>query len=506
MAPGGGVMTLTWRIRLLLLGFFALLCVNAVLGLSNVIQRDAAMRQAADFQQARNFTNLLLTSVVEQETSIRGYVITGDEGLRTDARLRFGTAVNQWAERLSGMLTPAPTPDVQVRLEAVQDMLEPWQAHAVRELEAASDPDRAASLVAEGLQPSEDLRTQIVLLRDALQRAERAMDARVEETGRRLIGVLFASFLTGAGLLVVAGWLLRRWITQPLARMSAAVREVADGALTTSVPDVGPVDVAMLGSDIERMRRRIIDELEGTVRAKEALQQHGPAVVSLHTALAPVFPELPESVRVAAHLLPAEGQLAGDWYDLVPLERGKVALVVVDVSGHGAEAGVLALRAKQLLLASLRDGRSPGGTLDWVAANLGETGEMFLTAAVVEVNPALRRCRYANAGHPPLLLATAEGVTELPPTGPLLGPLATGWATAEAELEPGAVLVVYTDGLVEARDERGRQFGTERLISLVVRHRVQGPKRLANACVDAVRATANGRLTDDCTIVALALE
>lgn len=501
-------MTLAWRIRLLLAAFFALLCVNAALGLTNVVQRDAATQEAAQLREARDFTNLLLTSVVEQETSVRGYIITGDEALRTDARLRYGTAVEQWEERLSTKLADVESPHVRSTMQSARELLEGWKAHAAEELDAAANgsEEQAASLVAEGLDASEEVRRTIAMLRSVLEGEERTVNARIEATRQRLITVLYASFLTGAGLLLVAGWLLRQWITQPLARMSAAAREVADGSLDTSIPDVGPVDVASLGGDVERMRRRIIDELEGAVRAKEALQQHGPAVVSLHTALEPVHTDLPDSVRIAAHLLPAEGQLAGDWYDWIPLERGKVALAVVDVSGHGAEAGVLALRAKQLLLASLRDGRSPGGTLDWVAANLGETGEMFLTAVVVEVNPALRRCRYANAGHPPLLLATPEGVTELSPTGPLLGPLSRGWATEEVELDRGSVLVVYTDGLIEARDAPGREFGSERLISIVSHHRAQGPERLADACVDAVRATANGRLADDCTIVALALD
>lgn len=497
-------MSLAWRIRLLLTAFFALLCFNAGLALLNMADGQSAQEEVVRTSLARDAANLMLNSLVEQETVTRGYVISQDPRFGSAAATARVAAL-QWEERLTQLL--GEDPDLGPRMHHIAGLLDVWHLHAAAELPAAraDDQDVVADLVVAGRGISQGIRLQVQQLRTALERRQVAADALLERSRRQLARVLLTSFVAGALLLLLAGLLLRRWITVPLRDVSAAARAVAGGELATTIPERGPVDVAALGGDVERMRRRIISELDATVRAGEALAQHGPAVASLHAELAPVREQLPDSVSVAACLLPAEGQLAGDWYDLVPLERGKVAMVVVDVSGHGAEAGVLALRAKQLLLASLRDGRSPGGTLDWVAGNLGETGEKFLTVVVVEVNPALRRCRYANAGHPPLLLATPDGVAELAPTGPLLGPLVTGWATEDRPLDRGAVLVAYTDGLVEARDPDGREFGTERLINLVAAHRAGGPERITTACVDAVRSATRGQLVDDLTIVALAL-
>lgn len=497
-------MSLAWRIRLLLVAFFALLCLNAGLALLTTVEGERAQEEAQRLNLARDTANLLLNSLVERETATRGYIITQDSTFMS-AAVTARVAVVQLEERLTQLV--AEYPGMVSRVEAISGPLAQWQAHTRDEMDAAraGEHEVAVALVAEGRGLSQDVRLQVQQLRAALERHLLTATAQGERSRERLVRVLLTSFLTGAALLLLAGLLLRRWITVPLRDVSAAAREVAGGQLTTSIPEEGPVDVAALGRDVERMRRRIIDELDATVRAGEALAQHGPAVASLRAELAPVHVDLPDTVDVAACLLPAEGQLAGDWYDLIPLERGKVALVVVDVSGHGPEAGVLALRAKQLLLASLRDGRSPGGTLDWVATNIGETSEMFFTAAVVEINPALTRCRYANAGHPPLLLATPDGVVELAPTGPLLGPLSSGWATQDHPLDRGTVLVAYTDGLVEARDPDGREFGTERLISLVARHRSEGPERIVAAAVDAVRSSTHERLVDDLTIVALAI-
>ncbi|HVM00398.1 MAG TPA: SpoIIE family protein phosphatase [Egibacteraceae bacterium] len=495
-------MSLAGRVRLLLLAFFALLCLNAGLALVNVADGNRAQEEVERLTLALDAGSLLLNRLVEQETGNRGYLITGEDAFLS-ATPRIGAF--QLEYRLRQILSDDP--ELAARVGRIRQAMLDWQEHAAREVDAAESGDGAAvaRLVVQGDELSRALQEQVLELRAVLRRRVVEANLAVGQSRQRLLTALFSSFFTGAALLVTATFLLSRWVTVPLRAVSTAARAVAEGELDTAIPEAGPVDVAALGGDVERMRRRIIDELDTAVRAGEALAQHGPAVVSLHAALAPVRVDLPPTVEVEACLLPAEGQVAGDWYDLIPLERGKVALVVVDVSGHGAEAGVLALRAKQLLLASLRDGRSPGGTLDWVAANLGETGEMFLTAAVVEVNPSLGRCRYANAGHPPLLVAAPDGVTELPPTGPLLGPLTTGWATHEHALEFGSALVAYTDGLVEARDPSGREFGTERLISLVSAHRASGPKQIVRACVDAVRAATDGRLDDDLTIVALAV-
>lgn len=90
----------------------------------------------------------------------------------------------------------------------------------------------------------------------------------------------------------------------------------------------------------------------------------------------------------------------------MPLGPSRAALVVVDVSGHGADAGVFALRAKDLTLAAIESGYGPGEALAWVAARLGDTDERFLTGVMVEIDdlygrcatpaPATRRCWWPN--------------------------------------------------------------------------------------------------------------
>jgi sigma-B regulation protein RsbU (phosphoserine phosphatase) len=306
------------------------------------------------------------------------------------------------------------------------------------------------------------------------------------------------------------------------------------------------------------MRAQLVRLVRQNERSWEALAQQGPAVVALRDALTPSLLHVPGLV-LRGRVDPAEGELAGDWFDSFRLPDGRVGVVVGDVSGHGASAGVFALRLKQLLDAALTGGASPGDAIEWVVDTLGETDEIFATAVVAVVNPSTGDVRYANAGHPDVLLLrrggdgavrgaaptagsggersrTPQGVVDLeaagavlstappppaaapipvaeaevvplPPTGPLMSSLlAAGgaWRTERLRLEPGDVLFVYTDGLVEARDGAGGQFGQERLADEILRDPARPPAVVLDDAFDAVRRHAPGRQGDDRTAIVLA--
>lgn len=317
-----------------------------------------------------------------------------------------------------------------------------------------------------------------------------------------MLGLVAATTL----LTVLTAWLLRRWITRPIEAILAAVDRVSQGDLHHRIPHVGPAELARLAANIEMMRDRTVSLIDEAVRARVALEQQGLAIVTLREELEPSTAQLPPSLSVAATLQPAAGVLAGDWYDVLALGEGRVALIVVDVSGHGPVPGIFALRAKHLLLAALREGYTPGAMLSWLARHVGDTEELFLTSFIGVLDTATGTCHYANAGHPPALLVTADGVQPLEPTGPILGPLSGSWQTREFTLSPGAMLVVCTDGLLEARGPGGEEYGEDRLVALLAGQRDATPDGIVDACVEAVREFTGGRLGDDLTLVAIALE
>jgi serine phosphatase RsbU (regulator of sigma subunit) len=238
------------------------------------------------------------------------------------------------------------------------------------------------------------------------------------------------------------------------------------------------------------MNRALFD----AVRARETIEQSASVVLQLRSELASGIDELPEGWTVAAQLHPAEGVVAGDCYDVIDLGPSDLGLVVVDISGHGAVSGILALRCKELLRAGLREGLPPNEALLWAAEQLDDLGdETFLTAFVAVVNLGSGAVTYASAGHPPALLCSATNTVELEPTGPIVGPFAGPWESASAQMDAGNRLAVYTDGLIEVRDDDGSEFGVRRLSDLVSEAAPDEADAIVKRCVDEV--TSAGRAT-----------
>lgn len=179
--------------------------------------------------------------------------------------------------------------------------------------------------------------------------------------------------------------------------------------------------------------------------------------LTLQRHLLPHRPPQPAGLRIAYRYLPAEATrgIGGDWFDAIPLPRGRTALVVGDVMGHGINAAATMgqLRTATRALAGLE--LPPDQVLrhlDRVTADLHET---TATCVYAVVDPRQRTYRVALAGHPPPVLVRpgrAPRLLDLP-TGVPLGVGGVAFRTALLELHLEDRLVLYTDGLVETRDE-----------------------------------------------------
>jgi sigma-B regulation protein RsbU (phosphoserine phosphatase) len=334
----------------------------------------------------------------------------------------------------------------------------------------------------------------------ALRSAQDRRDELRTERNLVIIGMVAAM----SALTVGAALLVRRSVTAPLDRIARTVREVRVGARHTSIPAIGPPEIARLAHDVERLRRQLNSEVLDAVKAREAVEQSAGVLLSLRSELQPAFDPLPAEWTVAGQVEPAEGVVAGDCYDLVRMSASQLGLVVVDISGHGAVPGVLALRCRELLRAALRNGFDPGASVHWAHDQLDDLGdETFLTAFVAVADLATGGLRYANAGHPPPLLCASDVVVELPPTGPIVGPFDAEWRTAYTRLAAGDTLAVYTDGLVEVRRDGDEEFGVERLVDVVSGAGADEADAIVKRALDEIVGFATGRLRDDATIVLL---
>ena len=222
---------------------------------------------------------------------------------------------------------------------------------------------------------------------------------------------------------------------------------------------------------------------------------------------------LPRSVpevgdyEVWAATEPAEA-VGGDFYDFIRLGAEGFGTAIADASGHGLLAALL-----------VRD--------VYVGLRMGIGGDLKIARAIERLNRILNKSRlatkfvslfygefeangeiiYVNAGHPgPLLLrARTRTFSELEPTGMVLGPSpSTTYGRRAVKMEPGDLLLLYTDGIVEAHDSRGREFGLDRVRRILLDYRKASARETAETLMTAVREFGAGLMAeDDRTVVVI---
>ena len=162
-----------------------------------------------------------------------------------------------------------------------------------------------------------------------------------------------------------------------------------------------------------------------------------------------------QGIQIAARYMPGGADVGGDWYDAIPLDRGRVGIAMGDVVGHGIAAASLMGQLRHSMRAYALEGHSPAGVLDRLGRMVrGLDGGQMATLLYLVLEPDHGTARFANAGHVPPLVITPDGDAHYldsahnPPLGVFESPDHLELST---ELEPGSTIVLYTDGLVEER-------------------------------------------------------
>jgi phosphoserine phosphatase RsbU/P len=240
-------------------------------------------------------------------------------------------------------------------------------------------------------------------------------------------------------------------------------------------------------------------------RAEEVLAQGELAPARWAARLAPdELPEI-EGFDVGRVYEPGSGMMAGDFYDVYPTSPSRLAVVIGDVAGHGIEPSITAFQVKYLLRVFLSQYRDPAQAIEELNKVLSTSGRpedlVSLCAAVFDVSAGT--VRFASAGHPPAWMWHDGELRPLRATGPLLTLDPKGsYVSREQPLEPGDLLVLYTDGLAEARSG-GQLFGEERIAAIIRRDPGHDPTTLCKLLLGAARDFASEPLSDDVAILAI---
>ncbi|HUR52697.1 MAG TPA: SpoIIE family protein phosphatase [Gemmataceae bacterium] len=214
-------------------------------------------------------------------------------------------------------------------------------------------------------------------------------------------------------------------------------------------------------------------------------------------------------LKWGVHYAPLD-HLGGDYYDIARPHADHLGLLIADASGHSIAAAMVAIMSR-IAFSEVSGAVNPGEVLSAMNDRLqGMADERFVTAFYGVLHRPTRTLRYCNAGHPyPMRYVARTGaVQELTASGFLLGIMAgEQYRERVVELEPGDRVCFFTDGVVEAHDERGEAFGTDRLSEALRLNGTASASELCDCLMAAQREFCGAaKLTDDVTLVVMQVD
>jgi sigma-B regulation protein RsbU (phosphoserine phosphatase) len=329
-----------------------------------------------------------------------------------------------------------------------------------------------------------------------------------------LLGIALLFLLVELVALFI-GVSMTRTITNAVHSLYLGTQRVMQGDFSHRIEVQGKDQLAELGSSFNRMTENV-EQLLAVSKEKERLQGELEIAREVQNQLYPKSaPEL-KHLKVRALCKPAR-MVSGDYYDYDMLGEFLLAIALGDVAGKGISAALLMATLQSSVRTRLsfsRDaavisGESPRLSTSVLVGSLNAqlykttSPEKYATFFLGVFDTASSRLHYTNAGHLPPMLFRKGKVTMLEIDGTVVGAFPfSEYGESHVDLEPGDVLLCYTDGITEPENAYGEMFGDERLIETVQRNMNKSEEQILDAVVEAVLAwTGAGELQDDMTLV-----
>ena len=324
---------------------------------------------------------------------------------------------------------------------------------------------------------------------------ERATDGRFDL-------ILLDVMLPGKDGFTICNELRRAGVKTPVILITARGQEVD----RVRGLDLGANDYVVKpfsSSELMARVRRLLREQENSRQDHKDFEDEIQAAAAVQRGLFPHCRPPAAALQYAASCRPAKG-VSGDYHDFIPLNGGKLGLMVADVSGKGLAAAMLgaSLQAAVRAFAPSMSMRC-GDVLRRVNRLLFETTapERYATVFYAVYDPVTQLLSYANAGHYPPWLVRGTLITRLESMTAPVGLFAEIAPTENhVQLSPGDWLVVTTDGIPEACDSAGNEFGDERLLNLL--KPTCPPDTFCRSAIDAAVMHGRPNQADDLTVLA----
>ena len=266
----------------------------------------------------------------------------------------------------------------------------------------------------------------------------------------------------------------------------------------------------LYGKTRSRLERRNI-ELQGMVKAGaarlELQEQELQRAREIQQSLLPKeIPQLP-GIAVATAWRPARA-VGGDYFDVLRLDGNRLAICIADVSGKGVAAALLMANVQASLRASVRDLDSPARVCGIMNGMLCESiaANKFVTFFCGVFDGNSRAFRYCNAGHSYPILVSDGAAHTLDQGGAVLGVFPSWiYQDCSVDLKSGDRLLLFTDGITEAEDSQGEEFGVERVAAFGKAHALSSAAELNDQLLEEVSDFCGAQFQDDATLVVLAV-
>lgn len=309
---------------------------------------------------------------------------------------------------------------------------------------------------------------------------------------------------------------LTRTITRSVHELYRGTQQVAAGKLDYRIPVRGHHQLSDLAGSFNSMTERV-QQLIGEVRKKEKLEAELEIARQVQARLFPKSVPRLNTLELAARCIPSRF-VSGDYYDFVPPDDRYMALALADISGKGIAAALLMASVQSALHAQLRfaggmRAAAPGGRLSTadlmtrISQQLYENTppEKYATFFLSLYDDETGRLLYTNAGHCPPILVQDGKAAPLEGNSLVVGLLPNAsYEEQSIELHPGDLLAVFSDGVPEAENADGEQFGEERLSALLVELADQPLEEIVRAVTERVMGWAHDREAQDDTTILLA--
>ena len=331
----------------------------------------------------------------------------------------------------------------------------------------------------------------------------RSLDRAFAPSRELEVRVALIALVALAAAAALALWLSRR-LSRPLDGLMAFVSDVAQGKLDAQAAIAGPTEIRSLGEAMNRMARELAESRK-QMAAKERLEKELEISARIQTSILPRRLDVP-GLEVAARMIPAS-EVGGDYYDVFPVEGGGI-LAIGDVAGHGLTSGLVMLMVQSAIGALGRD--DPKATPKDLVRVLNLVlydnirnrlrNDEHVTLTVMRYHRS-GRVVFAGAHEDILILRASTGKVETIPTlGPWVGAMRDVARTVqddELSLEDGDVMVLYTDGVTEARSASGEMYGMARLTAQIEALAGEPVERIRDVIFDDVSRFSEGKEQED---------